>query len=181
MFQMGGSEKVNCMGSSSPFRPSGHTTWSPHCKTLHTSSWPRHPQAFMLGVPSITTLMCPSLDRGVCNTPSLGHAKAYTQSLPLLISSACLHAASLREWVWTCFRCVHTATRPNTLSPLMVLSGTIKRHTISSLGYIVLLSISLTWNCEGGRDHVTPIPLGLMAPIGQHLWRSGCSHSFSLL
>ena len=138
--------------------------------------------------------MCPSLDRGVCNMLSLSCAKAYTQSLLIVINSASLHAASPREWWWAWCGCVHTATRPNTLSPLTVLSCTIRRNATSHLGFFMspyppaweracssLIVVSLTWNCKGGRDHVTPILPELTAPIGQHLWRSACSCSFSLL
>ena len=139
--------------------------------------------------------MCPSLDRGVCNVPSLSCAKEYAQLVPMLISSASLCSASPSElWQDWC-GCVHTATRPNTLSPLSVLSGTIRRNAISCLGFSMLPHapawkrahstesiISLNQNCErGDRDHVTTILPGLMAPIGQHPWRSACSHSFLLL
>ena len=51
----------------------------------------------MLGAPSTITLMCPSLDRGMCNMLSLSRVKAYAQSLPVIISSPSLCTASARE------------------------------------------------------------------------------------
>ena len=192
MFQTGGSEKVNCMGSNSPFRPLGHTTWSPHCKSLHTSSWLRHPQAFVLGALSIITLMCPSLDRGVCNAPSLSHAKAYSQLLPMLISSASLCTSSSRSGG-------RLGAGTSTLLPgwtpsllwqsCLALLGEMPYHAWVFLHHPMHLGWRGFWYgsdsiishlelWKGGRDCVTPIPPGLMAPIGQHLWRSVCSCSF---
>ena len=93
---------------------------------------------FVLGTPSVNTPMCPSLGRGVCNVPSLSHAKAYALSLPMLISSVSLCTTSPREWWQAWCRCVHTATRLDTLSPSMALSSTIRRNTISCLGFSML-------------------------------------------
>ena len=76
MFQTGGSGSEKHIGSKPPFRCLGHTTWSPHCRSLHTPSWLRCPQALLLGMPSIIALICPLRDRGMCSVSSLSHAKA---------------------------------------------------------------------------------------------------------
>ena len=133
----------------------------------------------MLVTLPIITLRCPSLDRGVCNVPSLSHAKAYAQSLPMLISSVSLHATSPMEWWWAWCGCIHIATRLNTLSTLTVLSSTIRRNAISHLGFSTsphapaweraCSSDNIISHLElqkWGRDHVTPILPGLMAAIG---------------
>ena len=76
MFQTGDSGKVSHMGSNPPFRPPGNTTWSPYCKSLHTSSWLRCPQVLMLGACHQSSHSCaPSLDMGVCNISSLRSCK----------------------------------------------------------------------------------------------------------
>ena len=148
----------------------------------------------MLGTLLTIAFMCPSLDRGVCNASSLSHVKAYIQLVPVSISSESLCAASPREWWQAWYGCTHTATRPNTLSPLTVLSSAIRRNAMLCLGFSTSLHapvreracssdsvIALTWNCDEGRDCVTPTPLELMVPIGQHPGRSVCSHSLLLL
>ena len=62
-FQSGSSWKVNCKTSSSLFKPSGHTTTSLCCNSLHICSWWSWPWVSMLGIPSIMVLTCPLLDR----------------------------------------------------------------------------------------------------------------------
>ena len=166
MFQAGSSEKVNHMGSNSPFRPSGHTTWSQHCKNLHSSSWLRNSQASMLGIPSIIILMCPSLDRAVCNAPLLSPVKANVQLVSILIRSVRLCATSPREWRLAWCGCVHTTTRLNTLSPLTALSGTIRINAISCLSFLCHALHLL------GRGHVVLTVLSLsLGPVkgGQRL------------
>ena len=69
-------------GSRSPFNPLGYTTQSPHCNSLHTFSSQRCLHAFLLGMPSIMALRCPTLGRGTCWASLLSH----TQSIGPIIT-----------------------------------------------------------------------------------------------
>ena len=144
-------------GSKPPFRPLGHTTWSPHCRSLCTSSWQRCLQALLLGAPSIMVLIWPSLDRGTCRAPLLSHKR-------------CMPNYHLCQWVgWVSFTasskeerhawcgCAHTVASPNAISPSTVLPGAIKRNAMSHLG----LSKS---------PHAPAHGRGLIAQIESHLW-----------
>ena len=100
MSQRGSSGKVKCSTSSSPFRPSGHTTLSPCCSSLHTCSWWSWPQASPLGVPSIMVLMCPSFNRGTWDTVLFSHTKVYDQSVLSSTNSLSLCATCFRVGKW---------------------------------------------------------------------------------
>ena len=95
--QMGHFWSQSSTGSKPPFRPSGHTTCSSHCRSLHTSIWWRSPQVILLSAPSIMVLMWPSLARGTCRVPLLSHTKVYAQLSPKSMSRVSFLATSSKE------------------------------------------------------------------------------------
>ena len=58
-----------------PFRPSGYTTSTPHCRSLQTSRLLRYPHVLLHGAMTIMALMCPAVDRGMCWEPSFNCVK----------------------------------------------------------------------------------------------------------
>ena len=182
MSHTGGSRSKNCMGSISPFRPLGYTTWFPHCRSLCISSGLRCLQVLLFGMPCIFALMYPSQDKGMCKASSLSCKRQR--------SNHCLY-----QWVgWVSMmphprrggvlgvRCTHTATRPKTLSPSMVLSGAFKRNAMSCLGFSMFPHAPAWERARIGimirKDwyHEIPTPPVLTAPTSWHSQKSVYSH-----
>ena len=76
-FQRGSYRKVNCKASSSPSKPSRHTTMLLCCNSLHICNWWSQPWVSTQGAPCIMVLVCPSLDRGTWDRASFSWTKAY--------------------------------------------------------------------------------------------------------
>ena len=133
--QRGSSLNVNCKASTSLFKPSGHTTMSLCCNSLHICSWWSQPWASTLGVPSVMVLTCHSLHRGTWDRATFSQMKAYAQSALSSTSSKSLWAASARVGYWAWWGCAHMATRPKTLSYPVVMLGVIKKNAMSCWGF----------------------------------------------
>ena len=102
-----------------------------------------------------------------------------------------LTQAGLQAWCG----CAHTATRPNTLSPLTVLPSAIRRNAMPCLDFFMLpyapawertyssdSIIALTWNCDGEQrscDPHTALVDSSHRPTSP--WRSMCSCLLLLL
>ena len=133
--QRGSSGKVKCRVSSSPFKPSGHTTLPLCCNSLQMYGWWSWPQSSILGVPSIMVLMWPTSARGTWDMVSFNLTKVYGQSILLSTSSTTLWVAPSRGWKQAWHGCTYMATRPKILSWPMARLGTIKRNAISHQGF----------------------------------------------
>ena len=123
----------------------------------------------MLGTPSIIALMCPSLDRGVFNMSSLSPCKGI-HPVGAYVNQQCKLWCHLTQGVVVAWSgCTHTATMLNTLSPLIVLSSTIRRNAMLCLGFSTsphapaweraCSSDSITalnWNCDRKQRSCDP-------------------------
>ena len=133
--QRGSSWKVNCKASCLLFKPSGHTTMSLCCNSLHICNWWSQPWASGPCMPSIMVLTCPLHNRGTWDTAVSSHTKVYGQSMLSSASSTNFLAASCRVWKQAWWGCAHTAVRPKILLHPAVMLGATKSNTMSYWGF----------------------------------------------
>ena len=160
-------------GSKPPFNPSGYTTWFPPCNNWHISSWQRWSHTFLLAVPLIMALRCPSLGRGTM----LGILIELHKSVGPIIAavdeqSKFLHCTLSMEERCAWYGWAHTMVRLKATSPWMVFLGAIRRkarlHPGNSQHLLMALSARELWvlaespvpcKIRSGKEQMSVAPL----------------------